>query len=438
MPKFGLVPGMSAGITALPGLSGETVPPKQIDIPIRPSKVVKPSQARPKSKKPSKKKAVLLIPKMPLPQKSVTVKIAQTTLTNRVSAKSRKKVRTVVPLEEKNKLTKSGAPIAFISSPDKKKTHKSKEVKNTIEKSVAPKKKATRTVTVKSSPRGAVLFIDEKRRGITPKSVTIESGKHVLRLAMSGYKTIKREFTVGVNQTSQFKLDLKSLKQIPGMIYIPPGEFVMGNNKGQLDEKPEHRVFLQGYFIDAVEVTNAEYRKFLKATGKFPPDFLSDPDLNAQDQPVVGVSWEDATAYAEWVGKRLPTEAEWEKAARGNTKWKYPFGNHYIKKCSNGLGKADGFTYTAPVEKFPKGRSPYGLYQMAGNVREWCSDWYKEDFYSIHSKRYKQSPKEGRYKVIRGGSWEDNTDNLRVTKRWYNLPVSSDYKTGFRCAKSEK
>jgi iron(II)-dependent oxidoreductase len=299
------------------------------------------------------------------------------------------------------------------------------------------RKKIAQTVTVKSTPNGAVLFINDKRKGITPRTLDLEPGKYKLRLALSGYQTLKQKFLVAKNQNNQFNLYLKSLKQIPGMVYIPPGEFIMGNNSGQLDEKPEHQVFLNGYFIDSTEVTNSEYRKFLKTTGHTPPDLLSDTDLNSPDKPVVGVSWEDAVRYCEWVVKRLPTEAEWERAARGNTKWKYPFGDHYINSYANKYGKTDGYAFTSPVDKFPEGRSPYGLYQMAGNVREWCADWYRADYYSIFTDQQHQGPEIGKYKVIRGGSWNDSAVVLCITKRCYKLPVFSDNKTGFRCAKSE-
>jgi iron(II)-dependent oxidoreductase len=229
----------------------------------------------------------------------------------------------------------------------------------------------------------------------------------------------------------------KKNSKYPGMVYIPPGDFIMGNNRGNADEKPEHRVYLKGYFIDTTEVTNSEYRKFLKATDHYPPNFLSDPDLNGPDQPVVGVSWEDANAYANWVGKRLPTEAEWEKAARGTKKWEYPFGHHADDNQVNKFGKSDGYPYTAPVDKFPEGKSPYGLYQMAGNVQEWCADWYQANLYTIMAVRNPQGPNSGKYKIIRGGSWGDEVENLTTTKRWYKSYTSSDYKTGFRCAKSE-
>jgi iron(II)-dependent oxidoreductase len=302
---------------------------------------------------------------------------------------------------------------------------------------ISQTKKTTQTVTVKSTPSGAVLFINGMRKGITPKTLNLEPGKYELRLALSGYEALNHKFLIAGNQNNQFNYYLKSLKQSPGMIYIPPGEFIMGNNSGQIDEKPEHQVFLNGYFIDTTEVTNSAYREFLKATGHIHPDFLSDPNLGAPDKPVVGVSWEDAVLYCEWAKKRLPTEAEWERAARGNSRWKYPFGNHYINSYANKRGKTDDYASTSPVDKFPEGRSPYGLYQMAGNVREWCADWYRANYYSIFTDRHHQGPTAGKYKVIRGGSWNNYADDLSITKRCYKLPTFSDNQTGFRCAKSE-
>lgn len=245
------------------------------------------------------------------------------------------------------------------------------------------------------------------------------------------------EHSVNKEQKAALRALKKKNSKYPGMAYIPSGDFIMGNNRGNADEKPEHRVFLQGYFIDTTEVTNAEYRKFLKATDHYPPNFLSDPDLNGPQQPVVGVSWEDAYKYAKWVGKRLPTEAEWEKAARGTNKREYPFGRRAEDNQVNKFGKSDGFPYTAPVNTLPEGKSPYGLYHMAGNVQEWCADWYQANVYSIMAVRNPRGPQSGKYKIVRGGSWGDEVENLTTTKRWYKSHTSSDYKTGFRCAKSE-
>jgi formylglycine-generating enzyme required for sulfatase activity len=312
-----------------------------------------------------------------------------------------------------------------------------KEIVAVKRKITRPKKKTAGSVIIESYPNGAVLYVDNKRRGLTTKKLNLKPGKHRLRLVLSGYQEQSRDFIIAKNQTSRFKIDLQSIRQIPGMIYIPAGKFIMGNNQGQPDEKPEHHVFLKGYFIDAMEVTNREYQEFLKVTGRFPPDFMSDPDLNGPNQPVVGISWEDATAYAKWVGKRLPTEAEWEKAARGTKSWKYPFGNQFKEKHANKSGKSDGYAYTAPVDKFRQGKSPYGLFQMAGNVREWCANWYQADYYTVSSKDKDQEPKIGAYKVIRGGSWDDNKQDLLATTRRYNYTNYLDYKTGFRCAKSE-
>lgn len=332
--------------------------------------------------------------------------------------------------------------------------------KKIVKRVVAPKKRAGKVVVQKkrvasiavlennlerivvdSNPSGAILFVDGSKEGFTPKNLDLKPGKHKLKLVLNQYHSLGRDFMVGRDQTGtlSFNLEPKPKNQLPGMAYIPAGEFIMGSNQRgvQPDEKPERRVFLKGYYIDITEVTNREYKKFLEATKRFPPDFMSDPDLNDPDQPVVGVSWEDAAAYTKWADKRLPTEAEWEKAARGDTGLKYPFGNHYKEKYANKLEKTDGYAYTAPVNKFPNGKSPYGLLNMAGNVREWCADWYQVDYHTSTPKKNPRGSKTGDYKVIKGGSWEDTAENLRTTKRSHNFPTSTDYKTGFRCAKSE-
>ena len=225
------------------------------------------------------------------------------------------------------------------------------------------------------------------------------------------------------------------------MVLIPAGEFQMGDafNEGWDDELPVHTVYINAFYIDVYEVTTAQYQKFMDATGHEAPRYWDDPDFNVPDHPVVRVSWHDATAYAEWSGKRLPTEAEWEKAARGGMVGKrYPWGDEepdaggiYRANYDPGNYTEDGYRYTSPVGSFaPNG---YGLYDMAGNVWEWCADWYDEDYYSISPERNPTGPSSGTYRVLRGGSWSFYPSRLRASSRVDLDPATVYYSVGFRC-----
>ncbi len=219
------------------------------------------------------------------------------------------------------------------------------------------------------------------------------------------------------------------------MVLITAGEFQMGSNDGQDNEKPVHSVYLDAFYMDKYEVTNAQYRKFMDATGYKAPSYWNDPKYNDPKQPVVGVSWNDAKAYADWASKRLPTEAEWEKAARGGLAGKkYPLSDNISHDDANysGTGGKDQWKYTSPVGSFsPNG---YGLYDMAGNVWEWCSDWYDSGYYSNSPESNPTGPSSGTSMVIRGGSWYYFDDILRVAYR-YDLGSfpASGVGLGFRC-----
>jgi sulfatase modifying factor 1 len=242
------------------------------------------------------------------------------------------------------------------------------------------------------------------------------------------------------------KTDKKELpKEITGkdgvkMVLIPAGEFQMGDsfNEGWDRERPVHIVYVDTFYMDIYPVTNERYREFMDATGHNAPTFWNDPDYNRPDHPVVGVSWYDAEAYAKWAGKRLPTEAEWEKSARGDlVNKRYPWGNNLTRDDANysGKGGKDIWKYTSPVGSFPP--NGYGLYDMAGNVWEWCADWYDEKYYSISPKLNPKGSDSGKYKVLRGGSWYyDGKNGLRITYRFTSLPSLGSTFFGFRCVQS--
>lgn len=234
-----------------------------------------------------------------------------------------------------------------------------------------------------------------------------------------------------------------------GMVYVPAGEFIMGSDPDvdpltdELDELPQHKVFLDAYFIDKHEVSNADYTEFVEATGHRNSIFWDNPKFNHPDQPVVGVTWGDATAYAAWVGKRLPTEAEWEKAARGPDGRIWPWGNEFDPtKCNfddEGKfdGHLDGFAMAAPVESLAQGASPYGALHMAGNVAEWVADWFDMEYYAVSpAVNPKGPPTSGMGKKSwRGASWFAGSDQMRCAFREYDDIVASGQILGFRCAK---
>ncbi len=223
------------------------------------------------------------------------------------------------------------------------------------------------------------------------------------------------------------------------MIEIPEGPFKMGSNEGDYDEAPEHQIYLSTYYLDTYEVTQAEYDRFVKMTkrGKpFIPVFDDDPSkILKPEYAAIGMSWFDAVAYCQWAGKRLPTEAEWEKAAKGEGSRTYPWGETMSPAYANLEGAEDGYKYLAPPGKIEAGRSPYGLYDMAGNVAEWVADTYDDKYYAKTSYRDPKGPDEGQNKVIRGGSWRESPAGARIAKRFQAKPWRTDATIGFRCAK---
>jgi len=237
------------------------------------------------------------------------------------------------------------------------------------------------------------------------------------------------------------------------IIFIPEGEFLMGSpqNSGgaNYDEKPQRSVYLSGFYIDRTEVTNEQFATFLNVMGNqeqgrstwldaksdyariHEVDGIWQVDPGYELYPVVEVSWFGANSYCEWAGKRLPTEAEWEKAARGVDGRNYPWGDKIDCTLANFKGCAEE---VAPVGSYPQGASPYGALDMAGNAMEWAADWYGEDYYKLDPVPDPLGPQEGNMRVMRGGSWLSMANFLRVALRDKQRPDDSGYINGFRCA----
>jgi len=237
------------------------------------------------------------------------------------------------------------------------------------------------------------------------------------------------------------------------MVLIPAGEFQMGTDAWWRDQPwrgsdatPAHMVYLDAFYIDEHEVTNAQYRRFVESTGHDVPEkeeglihAWSDENFNGDDQPVVGITWEDAVAYCKWTGKRLPTEAEWEKAARGGAEVAYRAENFADETLDEAWGGGiqhvknynDGYVYTAPVGSFLP--NDYGVYDMSGNVQEWCSDWYSESYYSNSPTYNPKGPDSGDSRVYRGAAWSDY--DIVLVNRYHGRSTYSSISLGLRCAK---
>jgi formylglycine-generating enzyme required for sulfatase activity len=224
------------------------------------------------------------------------------------------------------------------------------------------------------------------------------------------------------------------------MVLVPAGEFSMGSPEGDPDEKPAHKVQISAFFMDKYEVTVKQYAAFLQESGGDRPAEWKTMNKTAnQNRPVMGVDWAEAARYCKWAGKRLPTEAEWEKAARGTDGRLYPWGNDPPTPLHANYGKKEWNNHEAlvPVGTLEAGKSPYGIYDMAGNVWEWVSDWYDNDYYKNSPLDSPAGPPTGGFKVIRGGSWNTSARNLRAADRYFDPPsFRSQYVPGFRCAKN--
>lgn len=279
----------------------------------------------------------------------------------------------------------------------------------------------------------------------------------------------------GTKQLTKHKLIIQTnpIDQME-MVLIPAGRFFMGisdQNEQQAileyssyDEGfnigfdmesikqilTEHEVELNAFWLDRYEVTNEQYKKCVDAgVCEYPEIREYYSDELYKNHPVVYVAWNDANTYCEWAGRRLPTEAEWEHAARGKENWVYPWGDvfessyvnvddettvwdDYTVKCSS-LG-CDGYDLTSPVGQFPQGMSGYGVYDMAGNVAEWVADWYGDDSYNLSQLKNPTGPNFGTFRVVRGSSWNTKQVKVFLFLRYHLEPSISFASLGFRCA----
>ena len=342
-----------------------------------------------------------------------------------------------------------------------------------LEKMVSP----IATLTVTSTPSGATVYVDGRQIGRTPlQGHGIDTGKQrekqvEVGLELLGYKSHVAQLMLKGSQSTPWEVRLEKMAQIQkttvpsgdapeGMVLIPAGEFQMGSKDGNSNESPVHTVYVDAFYMDIYEVTNAQYKKFVDANPGWGKDrtpssyrrssYLKHWNGNSYprdegEHPVVYVSWYAAMAYAQWAGKRLPTEAEWEKAARGGlARKKYPWGNSIDSSKANYGRNVGG---TTPVGSYPPNR--HGLYDMAGNVWEWCLDGYEGNFYAYSPRRnpiggtadnivyvIKNFAKIGGSGVWRGGSWFTDPQDLRVAHRYSSSLNASSNLNGFRCART--
>jgi formylglycine-generating enzyme required for sulfatase activity len=347
---------------------------------------------------------------------------------------------------------------------------------------------ATATSTSVSPPSAQVVHVVQEGDTLSEIAkqygVTVEALQEVNAISDPKRLQIGQELVIPQGGTITPTMDITpSVQATPtvagapeGMVFVRAGEFIMGSPEGEgLDnEHPQRTVYLDAFYISKYEVTNEQFSQFVEATG-----YTTDAETagwgwawtgedleevegadwrhpqgpgssieGEMDHPVVQVSWNDADAYCQWAGVRLPTEAEWEKAARGTDAREYPWGNSApdgskLNYCdvncelvSKDSSVDDGYADTAPVGHYEAGKSPYGAYDMAGNVWEWVADWYDADYYSKAPDRNPQGADSGERRVVRGGSWSGYQGDARCTDRYGGDPDVRISYFGFRVAAS--
>jgi len=290
------------------------------------------------------------------------------------------------------------------------------------------------------------IRVSNEVKGQLPRSAPVigagdEGGQFVFHLQKKFQGPIPDAGESPIVEATLRPFQAPKAKDLAPMVTIPAGEFVMGSKlgEGQPDESPQRAVYLDAYVIDKYEVTVEHYAAYLKKSGAEPPDFWDRVNQKEDgNRPVVGVDWLDAKDYCEYYGKQLPTEAQWEKAARGTDGRKYPWGDENPKDFSvfANFGHGVSFRYSkslAPVGSYEAGKSPYGVYDMVGNVWEWVQDWYHKDYYATASPKNPAGPDDGEYTVIRGGSWLLRPGIARSAGRMYLPPNRRSSALGFRC-----
>ncbi|MCP4141720.1 MAG: SUMF1/EgtB/PvdO family nonheme iron enzyme [Chloroflexi bacterium] len=258
--------------------------------------------------------------------------------------------------------------------------------------------------------------------------------------------TVTRTPTLPATPTEEGLASLIVDKSGAEMLLVEAAPFLMGRDTGNNDEKPAHLVNLGDYYIDKYEVSNADYKACVDDFAcSLPKPTTFYADARYRSHPAVFVSWEKANEYCEWREARLPTEAEWEKAARGDDSLIYPWGNMFSGSALNfcdaeceyswkNTGIIDKYSMTAPIGTYPDGESPYGVLDMAGNAAEWVADWYDKDYYENTPRENPQGPEDGTYRVLRGGSWYNRSSEVRTYQRNFLRPNIAYNYTGFRCA----
>jgi len=311
------------------------------------------------------------------------------------------------------------------------------------------------TMIVRGAPAGSDVYVDNISRGVTSADGSIrvpglKAGKKMVRVSHAGYNDFNTSVAGKDGEVRTVIAQLTPTESKPAglaneidyngpMLLIGAGEFVMGSDKHKPDEKPAHKVTLPDFYIDKFEVTNEQFKRFCDETGREYPSnpWWDDNYFTKPRAPVLGVSWDDAAAYAKWAGKRLPTEQEWEKAASwdpgSQTKRLWPWGDSADKTRAN-MG---GTNRTTEVGKFPSGATPYGVHDMAGNVAEWVDSYYQ----AYPGNEGANSEFGTQNRVVRGGTYKGSADDARTTRRLFHTPELADseranraFLIGFRCA----